>query len=161
VAGCWKELKRSQKPADCNHTNKGAYKTTQRLHPNLFMEFYCSPLIAMAFAPTLAVLTSQMAEVPRAEVPQMALKASVEFVSQVADVPQIAELRLTRTSVARNTLLFMLAEIIVFIYRTTLTLSLACPLAGVSLFLSFKSYGAGFRGFCSRSPNHISAPDYV
>jgi hypothetical protein len=79
------------------------------------MEFYCSPLMAMVSAPTLAVLAPQIAEVARAEVPQMALKACVEFVPQIADVPQIAELRSKRTSVARNIVLFMLAETIVFI----------------------------------------------
>jgi len=157
---CWKKLKRSQNPADCNHTNKGVYKTTQRLHPKLSMEFYCSPLITTASVPTLAVLVSQLKEVTHPEVPHMALKTCVVFVPRITEVPQIAEVRFNRMF-PPQTMLFMPAETIVFISDDSnpfISLPFSAPL---SLLLSLKSYGAGFRGVCSRSPDHISAPDYV
>jgi len=110
---CWKKLKRSQNPADCNHTNKGVYKTTQRLHPKLSMEFYCSPF-AKASVPILFVLVSQLKEVPHAEVPHMALKSCVVFVPRITEVPQIAEVGFNGTF-PPQTMFFMPAETIVFI----------------------------------------------
>jgi len=109
-----KKLERSQNAADYNHGDKCVHETTRRLHPNLSMEFYCSPLIAKASVPTLAVLVSQLSEVPHAEVPHMALKACVVFVPRITEVPQIAEVRFNRTF-PPQTIFFMPAETIVFI----------------------------------------------